>query len=181
MSTDTKEGQQLVPLNPVVEVAKERRGDDIRTLKTGVRVKLNPVPASLVDAVTSRIPEPEIPIWVNEDGHESANPLDPQYEKDVAEANRKRGLAAIDALTLFGVDLLDGLPPDSEWLTKLEYMEKMGLIDVLGEYDLTDPVMKELVYKKYVGVTSDVIEEITKLSGLTPEEVTEAEESFPGN
>jgi hypothetical protein len=167
--------------NPVVEVAREKASDNVVTLRGGVRVKLNPVPASLLDAVTSRIKEPEIPVWVDDDGRERPNPLDPQYEKDVADANKQRGMAAIDALTLFGVDLIDGLPPDEEWLEKLQYMERMGLIDVLGDYDLEDPIMKELVYKKFVGVTNDVIERVTEISGISPEEVQAAEDSFQGN
>ena len=170
-----------LPLNPVVEVAKEQAGDDVITLKSGVRVKLNPVPASLIDAVTSKVKDPEIPKVTLEDGREQYNPLDEQYERDMSDAARLRGLAAIDAMILFGVDLIDGLPPDEEWLTKLEYMEKMGLIDVLKDYDLTDPIMKELVYKKYVGVTTDVITKVTEISGISPEEVAAAEESFPSN
>lgn len=181
MSTNA-DGQSLVA-KAVTDEAKERKDSSgtVITLASGVRIKLNPVPTSLIDAVTSRIKDPEIPVWVDDDGRERHNPLDPQYEKDLREASRLRGLAAIDALTLFGVDLLDGLPPDEEWLTKLQYMEKMGLIDVLKDYDLDDPTMKELVYKKFVGVTNDIIEKITQISGVSPEAVSSAEDSFPGN
>lgn len=167
--------------NPVVDVAKEQSSDNIITLHGGVRIKLIPVPASLIDAVTSKIKEPEIPRVTLDDGRETLNPLDEQYVLDLAEVNRQRGLAGIDALALFGVELVDGLPPDEEWLSKLQYAEQMGLIDVLGNYDLDDPIMKELVYKKYVGVTTDILAEVTKISGISPEEVDLAEESFPGS
>ncbi|MHC4748304.1 MAG: hypothetical protein ACYTFW_00375 [Planctomycetota bacterium] len=167
--------------NPAADVAKERKLEDIITLRSGVRIKLIPVPASLVDAVTSKIPEPEIPVKELDDGRETLNPLDPQYEKDMDEVRRLRGIAAIDAFALFGVELIDGLPPDEEWLVKLELMEKRGLIDVLKDYDLDDPTEKELVYKKFVGVTTDIITKVTEISGVSPEEIAAAEESFQSN
>ena len=175
------DGKNSVP-QAIADVAKEQSVEHgkIITLLSGVRVRLNPVSTSLIDAVTNKIKEPEIPIWVDDDGKERPNPLDPQYEKDLSEVTRLRGLAAIDAMVLFGVDLIDGLPPDEEWLTKLEYMEKMGLIDILKDYDLDDPVMKELVYKKFVGVSNDIVEQITAISGLKPKEVEAAEDSFQG-
>ena len=60
-------------------------------------------------------------------------------------------------------------------------MENMGMLDLTTKYDLNDPLMKELVYKKFVGVTTDVITKVTEISGISPEEVTAAEESFQSN
>lgn len=178
MSKLNEKDVQQPSLTPVVEVAKEQLSDII-TLRSGVRVKLSPVPAALIDAVTSRIKEPEIPIVVLGDGsgREEANVLDPVYIQKLDETRRLRGLAAIDAMSMFGVELVDGLPPGDEWLIKLRQMEEMDLID-LDEYDLDDPVVKELVYKKFVAVTTDIITKVTEISGISPEEVEEAEKSF---
>ena len=176
----TKKGNSS---NPVVQVAKEQAADDIMTLRSGVRIRLIPVPASLIDAVTSKIKEPDIPMVTLDDGsgRDAANPLDPVYLKEMDEVRRLRGLAAIDAMAIFGVELVDGLPPDNEWLNKLMQMESMGLLDLSAEYDLSDPLIKELVYKKFVGVTTDVITKVTEISGISPEEVAAAEESFQSN
>jgi hypothetical protein len=172
--------EKKVFVNPVAEVAKESSSDDIRLLKSGVRVRLKPVPAPLIDAVVEKIPEPEIPIWHNEAyDRDEPNPSDPQYVKDLADADRKKGLAAIDAMAMFGVELVDGLPPDEEWLDNLRKMESMNLLD-LSEYDMDDLVIKELVFKKFVAVTTDVLQEVTNMSGLAAEDVEAAEESFPG-
>lgn len=178
----TKKGNSSDPVaQAVTKVAKDQATDDILTLRSGVRIKLIPVPASLIDAVTSKIKEPEIPIVTLDDGRDTANPVDPIYIKEMDEVRRLRGLAAIDAMAIFGVELVDGLPPDSEWLNKLMQMESMGMLDISEKYDLNDPLMKELVYKKFVGVTTDVITKVTEISGISPEEVAEAEESFQGN
>ena len=56
-----------------------------------------------------------------------------------------------------------------------------GLMRQLREDDLDDPLIKELVYKKFVGVTTDVITKVTEISGISPEEVIAAEESFQSN
>ena len=60
-------------------------------------------------------------------------------------------------------------------------MQSMGMLDLTTEYDLDDPLIKELVFKKFVGVTTDVITKVTEISGISPEEVAAAEESFQGN
>lgn len=181
MSDKLKDAPLPLP-DPVAEAAKELVSDDIETLRSGVRVKLVPVPAALVDAVTSKIKEPEIPIVVLGDGsgREEANPNDPVYQKEMDEVRRLRGLAAIDAMAMFGVELVDGLPPDEEWLDKLKQMEAMELLD-LSQYDLEDKTIKELVFKKFVAVTTDVITRVTEISGISPEEVAAAEESFQSN
>jgi len=183
MSTkdNLKEPPTLPNIDPVAEIAQELDADDVITLRSGIRIKLIPVPAALVDAVTSKIKEPEIPSVTLGDGsgRDEANPFDPQYLKDMDEVRRLRGLAAIDTMAMFGVELVDGLPPDDEWLTKLRQMEAMNLLD-LSEYDLDNPVIKELVFKKFVAVTTDVITKVTEISGISPEEVAAAEESFQG-
>lgn len=174
--TDKKDGRK----DPVAEVAKQTLGDDVVLLKSGVRVRLKPVPAPLIDAVVEKIKEPEIPMWFNEArGKDEANPMDPQYVKDLADVDRRKGLAAIDAMAMFGVQLVDGLPPDSEWLDSLQKMESMDLLD-LSMYDLEDPIIKELVFKKFVAVTTDVLQTVTSMSGISTEDVEAAEDSFPG-
>ena len=168
--------------NPAVEVAKDKElssgREVIVDLTGGVRARLVPVPASLIDEVTSRIVEPEIPMWHNPDKErDEPNPSDPKYLKEVADITRKRGLAAIDAFALFGVELIDGMPEDDGWLKKLRYMEKRGLID-LSPFDLDDPLDKEFVYKRYVAVDATVLSKVSRLSGISQDEVTAAERSF---
>lgn len=168
---------------PVVEVAKERLqsnsgSERIVELPYGVRAKLIPVPASLIDEVTNRIKEPDVPMWRNEDkGRDEPNPDDPTYIKEVAESNRERGLAALDAMAMFGLELIDGLPEDETWIKKLKYMERRSLVD-LSSYDLNDEMDKEFLFKRFIAADTATLNKVSKLSGITPEEVSDAERSF---
>jgi hypothetical protein len=168
--------------NPVASVAKEQRGEpNVVTLVSGVRVRLVPVPASMIDAVTSRVKDPEIPMFYNADmQRDEPNPLDPIYQRQLSEAARKRGLAAIDAMSMFGIELVDGMPEDEGWLQKLQAMERRDLLD-LSEFNLEDEVDREFVYKKYVVATTDLLRKLTELSGVSEEDVAAAEKSFRGN
>jgi len=111
-----------------VKVAKEATLDATRevNLSTGVRAKLRPVATTLIDEVASRIKDPEVPMWHNPDkDRDEPNPNDPKYIAAKEEADRQRGIAVIDAVVMFGVELLDGVPDDG-WLGKLQYLETAG-------------------------------------------------------
>jgi hypothetical protein len=171
--------------NPAVETAKivaSRDGDEQHvTLTTGVRARILPVSATLIDEVTSKIPDPEVPTFFNEaKSREEPNPSDPEYLRRLSDAERKRGVAALDALVMFGVELLDGLPEDRGWLTKLQYMEKRGHLD-LSSYDLNDAMDLEFLYKRFVAVSNQVLTKVGEISGVTAAEIAQAENSFPGN
>ena len=68
-------------LNPAVAVAKARHGldeDGTELLSTGIRARIVPVAASLIDEAVARIRDPQVPVVMNEKkGREEENPLDP--------------------------------------------------------------------------------------------------------
>lgn len=151
------------------------------TLPTGVKALIMPVSASLISEVTGSVKTPVVPIWHNEDkGRDEPNPSDPAYMEALEDMERERGMAAIDAMIMFGVELVDGLPQDDGWLKKLKYLEKRGRL-VLEGYDLNDSMDLEFLYKRYIAVDSSVLEMITEASGVSPEEIDLAESSFPGS
>jgi hypothetical protein len=175
--------------SPAPDVAKERKEEEelIVTLIGGIRAKVLPVPASLIDEVASRIEEPKVPVWHNEEkGRDEPNPSDPAYIKELAEVERQKGLAAIDALAMFGLELIDPIQTldeegnEATWLKKLRFMGTKGLFD-LDEYDLDNPMELEYLWKRYIGVDTNVLSRISRTSGITQEEVTEAEKSFQRN
>ena len=170
--------------NPAVETAKNVEGrtkEHFITLATGDKVRLLPVSASLIDEVTSRVKEPEVPMWDNPDkGRPEPNPSDPNYLAELEDASRKRGVAGMDAMIMFGVDLVDGLPDDDMWFKKLRLMERKGALD-LSSYDLDDEIDKEFLYKRYIAVDVDTLGEIAKISGISSEDVATAEKSFPSD
>lgn len=168
--------------SPAADVAHEKAGgsDNIKTLPNGVKVRINPVGAALISDVTSRIKDPDVPVvFIKDKEREEPNPNDPIYLRGIEEANQQRAIAMIDTLVMFGVELLEGIPDDDEWLKKLRFMEKRGMLDLSG-YDLDDPFDREFLYKRYVLVDNTVIELVTQMSGLSAEDIKRAEDSFPG-
>ena len=167
--------------NPVLEVAKEQRGDDVVTLSTGIRVRFKSVnPATIADII-SRIQEPAVPMWLNEKkGREEPNPMDPSYLRAIERIDEQRGAAMMDALALFGLELVDGVPDDDEWLKELRLMERLGHVD-LSMFDLDDTLDREFIYRKHIAIGTEDWTLLMTRVGITPEGIRQAEDSFPGN
>lgn len=161
--------------HPAILAAKEMGTENgVVTLSTGVRVRFKVVALELVEAVTSRIPEPTPPMWHNQEkDRDEPNLFHPDYARAVTDANRRRGLAALDASMLFGVELVDGMPEDATWTRRLKYLG----IDV----DETDPLQMELAYKKYVAFGSPDINVLQTAVGVLQVEVAKAEGTFPSS
>lgn len=149
-------------------------------LPYGMKGKVVPVAARLLDEVTSRIKDPEPPMVVLE-GKEKPepNPFDPGYVRAKSEAESKRGSVGMDALIMFGLELTTPLGTNG-WLSKLKLMERMGQID-LAMYDLQDELDLEYVYKRYIASTAEILAAIGEVSGLSSEGIAAAESSFQGN
>lgn len=159
--------------------SRDSGADRILTAK-GVRIKLTSVPAGVFTKVRSKIPEPQIPTWHNEEyDRDELNPNDPEYLAALNKANEERAEAVIDACALFGIELLDGMPSSNEWLDKLRFMEKLGNFE-LGEFDLTDSLTREFVFKRYYIATMGMIAEIQHKSAVTEEDVEEQAVPFRG-
>ena len=153
--------------------------DGIVTLSTGVRARIVPVASSLIDEINSRIPDPPVPVQ-EIDGREHANPMHPEYRQGMVDASAKRTTAVLDAFVMFGVDLVDGVPDDDEWVKKIKFMEKRGAID-LNCYNLKDPIDREFVYKRFIAVSSKDTRLIGVASGVLSEDIDRAMDSFRGD
>lgn len=146
----------------------------------GVRAELIPVPIGVLDEAESRIDMPPVPIVTNEaEGTEFENPSDPHYLDAIEKAKRQRGIAAIEAMSLFGVNLLDGLPQTDDWLKKLKFYEKRGHMD-LSWVDWNDDTEVEFVFVRYAFLTMDDVTQLGLMSRLTQEELQRAADSFRG-
>ena len=152
--------------------------DHVEVLTTGIRAKIKPVPAYLIDKMVSTIKDPKPPKqYIDSKGREEENPFDPKYLATLEENNRLRGIVTMEALILFGVELVDDLPPADEWLSKLEWLQKKGHLD-LSEYDLEDVADREFVFKAFIAVSGVDLMKITMKSGMTSEEVNLAMDGF---
>jgi hypothetical protein len=156
------------------KLAQGQGGEGIVTLSTGIRVRLHPVSSSLVEEMRAAVKMPPVPkVWIEAKEREEENPNDPRYMEAVEEANRKKADAMFDALVMFGIELLDGLPESDQWLRKLRLLEKRGHIDLSG-FNLEDEFDQEYLYKRYVAVAGDDLNIIGALHGFRPLEVAQA-------
>lgn len=171
----------------IIEIAKNHngsRGENVPiVLSTGVLALVIPVSASLLDEAMSSVPIPKVPIFKREDNLEVENPDHPEYKAALERAETDRNMRSIDAMIMFGVILVDedgnptGAPADDEWLKKLRFMEKRGMVN-LGEVDFGDEMEREFIYKKYIAVGAPDIFTITRKVGISEEDVQNALDSF---
>jgi hypothetical protein len=172
-----------IPGRAVIQTAKEMKKKSVEvTLSTGVRARIKTVAASLIDKVTSRIPEPVVPMEPNLDkeGRLEPNPLSPVYEAAVKAYNKARGEAATEALVMFGIELIDPIPDTKEWMDKLQFLAKHNRLD-LTEFDLENKVDIEYLYKSMIAVGADDLKLIMSSASIPAEAKAEAEKSFPGD
>lgn len=165
--------------SPAVTIAKgEEKAGAVTTLANGFRARLVPVPAVLLDQIGTLIPDPEPPMqYIEDKDRHEPNPYEPNYLKELKKAYERRSRATLDAFVMFGIELVDKIPPDEEWVPKLRFMEKRGALD-LSAYDLSDTLEREFVFKNFIAVSSSDLTRVAMLSGVSQEEVRRAAESF---
>ena len=166
-----------VSKNPAVIVAKE--GDEseekIITLRSGVRVRLKPVPDMVVQRAMAKINKPKVPMWFNPDKErEEPNPNDPDYLEAVRRAEEERGMVAMDVSIMFGCELIDPIPNDRKWVQRLR---KVADIEV----DDSDEFELEFAYLKYVAfANSSDMNYVTGID-MTEADVENAGATFRGD
>jgi len=169
-------------MNEAIEASRNKDAG-VHTLAGGTRVRVASIPQLLIDDAVRRVKEPRVPmVHDQEKGYDIPNPNDPRYQLDLQAHSNAQSAAAVDAVILWGVELLDGLPPDEEWLPKLEFYAKRGHID-LSEFDLDVQLEKEFVYKRYIAMSAKDLGELLPemISGVSEEDVEAAKASFRGN
>lgn len=167
--------------NPVVETAKGKTIETTVVLSTGIKAILRPVSASLLQDVMSRIVDPPEPWVMNEEkGRKEPDPYDKDYLDTLAKNQLARARASMDAMAMFGIELIDGLPEDDTWVKRLRQFERIGYLD-LSEFDLEDEIDREFLYKRYIALGSQDLVAISRMSGIRQEDINEAEASFRGN
>ena len=156
---------------------KVESGDaNTRTLNSGVEVRISRVGQLLIDDAVNRVEEPKVPLVFSEDHQRDIeNPNHPNYLIDMAAYERRQSQAAIDAAVLWGIELVEGLPEDEEWLRKLVFYSKRGHID-LSEFDLEEEFDQKYLYKRYIALDADELSDLLPLmiSGVTEEDVQKA-------
>lgn len=172
----------------IVQIAKDRaRGNAPVQLSTGYYAILTAVSPNLIDEAHMTIPQPEVPLWYNEDkGREEENYNHPQYLAAVERANVDKVMASLDTMIMFGVEIVneDGTPYDidsegDKWAKMLCLLERRGRISLDG-LDIEDAVDREYLFKKYIAIGPEDAETIFKTS-ITEEDISLAAKSFRGD
>lgn len=163
-----------------VKAVKDGKKPDTRKLSTGYTVRFKPVSRFILMDATENIVDPPIPVIVDEEqGREFPNPNDPEYVKTIEDNGRKRSMALAEVTLMLGVEVIEPMPQDEEWLSKLQWLARRGRIDLDG-YDLDDPMDKEYIWKRFevFGDNDDFAALMSQASGTDEEEIAKAMNTF---
>lgn len=170
----------------IPQIIKNRRqADQVFELSTGYFARFTPVATSLLEEASLMVKDPDIPMWMHPDkGREEPNPNDPVYLQQLAENNHKRGIMVMDAMIMFGAELVEedgvtlldiaSIPGLSR---KLKMLEKIGIVK-LGDYDLEDSVDLEFLFKKYIAISVEDTKTLASMSGISQEAIAAASATF---
>lgn len=143
---------------------------------TGATYSLVRPPQRAVQAAREAIPvpqPPQIPHPNTEIGGTVPNWDDPNYAREMLEHEGKMNMAGYDAMLVLGIKI-ETMPEDDEWLEELQE------IGVATEVDSGNQRSVENAFKKYVLGDSEVTSRLTKLMGVTQEQLDQAAENFSG-
>lgn len=142
--------------------------DGIYTTENGVKLRLKPVPAMLLESAQSMIPVPEIPKFLDENtGNMKENPMSPAYERAMEIYQSQRGAITIIAALSRGAVLLDengepADPPDDGWKEEIAFFgadwrhpEPKGYQSVTGVVELPEEWAEKCSYLMYVVMTAE--------------------------
>lgn len=159
--------------------SKKSNKNAVRSTVDGIKYKLHPVAANVLRDAQMQIKDARIRTFKNPTtGKEEENPAHPEYIMDEKEVQEKRIKASMNALVLFGLELIDPIPSDNNWLKKILFINLI----TQKEYDeATSPegkFLRELFYKNYVFTDLKILNELSTLSGVTQESIAKAKKSF---
>lgn len=96
---------------------------DIHVLSSGVKVRFKPVNSMTIQRAGDSVAIPAVYEQAITQPNGAVryvqNPNHPDYQKKIDEAEKERSLKSLEAMVLFGVELVDDLPADDEWLEDL--------------------------------------------------------------
>jgi hypothetical protein len=163
--------------NPAVQARKVITETTEMQLEGGYTVRIAPPDNYdvMIQRSMSQIKDPPVPmVWDEDKEREEPNELDPGYLAAVKQADEDRGMAVMDAMMLFGVELVDGVPEDKRWRRRLELA---GI-----EVDWSDEIETEFAYLKYVVFAgSNNLNQLLGTIGLSQDDIDQAAAMFPGD
>ncbi len=161
--------------------AKKAARNKITVTPSGYRVKLVSVAANVIREAQARIPDAITRTYTNAtDGKEYENPAHPEYIAEVKIVEEERTKAAMSVMVLFGMELLEPIPDDNEWLEKCRFAKLVTKEEYEEAISDDGKYMREMLFKTYVVSDFSVINQIASMSGVTQEMIAKARETFQG-
>jgi hypothetical protein len=153
------------------------------TLPNGVKLKLSKSPPFALQQAVANLDPPKIPIWKSPKGRDEENPNDPDYVKALLHYQGQTGQAALNALLLFGVEVIF-VPKGMQRIEDTTWSEELAFLDMPVPDDPESRVRK-LMWLKVVAIdTEEFLEEVSNklfaLQGLSEEDIAAAIDTFRG-
>lgn len=167
-----------------IESAREdfEENSGIKTLSSGLKVKLHPVALKVLQEAIVKIKDPDPPMMHNPDkGREEPNPFDPVYKQTLQDNEQKRFDLIADILMIQGVEVLGGIPDKDTWLPRLQFLAKRGAIDLPEDIDYDSDMELSYVYLKYIVADASDFQMLTQHYGISEEDIASAKATFPDN
>ena len=161
---------------PAVAVEKERLNgageNGVYTLSNGDQVRFKAVPDMYITRALQRVKEPPVPRFFDEErGIEIENPSDPAYLRALAEVNQRRGSITVDALLMWGCELVKSRLEEAGWVKELQLLGE--------EFDPADPTERRFAYLKNIAFASsqDIAVLMAQLN-ISREDLEQAADNF---
>ncbi len=154
------------------------------TLPNGVKLKLHKSPPFALQQAVANLTPPKVPIWRNPGkGRDEENPNDPDYIQALAQYQGQTGQAALNALFLFGVEVVS-VPKGMQAIEDTTWSDELAFLDMAVPDDPNSRVRK-LMWLKVVAIDKeeyleDVSNKLFALQGLSEEDIAAAIDSFRG-
>lgn len=165
----------------------------VKKLFNGDYVRVHGVSPALIDRVQASIEDPKAPVQLMDTGEELVNYNDPEYQEALRAVESKRSVAALNAIILFGLEIVDedgnrkNAPDDKRWERNLrkmgidwkkEMLELQGIEEFEDEEALIDARNDAyLLLIAFSGHTDD-LELIQSISGADAAQQAVAEAQF---
>lgn len=152
------------------------------TLSSGVVLRNKKFSRLILQAILDKFPYPEAPkVHIREKDRYEVNPNDPRYKEQVAKIDEQRSMAIIDAVIVFGTEIVsvpDSVMPieNDDWVDELEIIG----VTVLKE----NKKARYLAWIKYVAMVdteadlAKVMAVFSRMVGASEETVAQAIENF---
>jgi hypothetical protein len=163
----------------------EAEDPNVKTFSTGVKIRIKPVSSMIIQRAQEAVPLPPVFLQAvpgpNGTVKFADNPNHPDYIERKREAESQRGIKAIEAMILYGVELVDGLPADDEWLEDLGMvtdLQKYYTLNAEGQHVINAKAKKLLYVMNVAALTGDDFGMIASNVIVTEAKVQEEVRSF---